>query len=414
MSLISLILRAPGKNNPFLDRASQRSNAEVVNKAVEVVGSVVSGAGIPSRQGQSGTGSREVASLEYATGTARATVTCAAVANADTVTPNGQAVTATQHRATATVTFATALDDCTITVNGVVYTGKAASPDSADNEFLVGVSDTDDAAAFVALLNASRPADVGVYGLIKARSALGVVTFYAVTGGTAGNAYTLASSDDAATLVISAATFANGAAVANNEFDYVGTNETTARALADCINNSTTAALSQHVKASTRRAIVTCASVEVGDYVDVDQTRLRAVAETTDSGGARITTFADDVWCQASTNTNDGTSLANCINNHPRLRDRFFAVNASGAVSIYERWPEATAAPSIATSNGTRLAVTGSATLFADSAACLIQSLQPGYAGNAKTLVTSNGTRLAVTNDSSGKLTGGASATATF
>jgi phage tail sheath gpL-like len=81
-----------------------------------------------------------------------------------------------------------------------------------------------------------------VNGIVKAKSSAAVVTLYAVTAGTAGNAISLASSDNG-TLAVSGAVLANGAASANNEFDYVGTNATTADALAAAINASTTAAV---------------------------------------------------------------------------------------------------------------------------------------------------------------------------
>lgn len=413
MKVINVAVRVPtGQRNPFLDRPSQRTNGEVLRRFIDICNALISGGGLAGRQGRSGQGSREVASIEYATDAARATVTCAAVAGADTVTPNGQALTATQHRATGTVTIAAVLDADTVTVNGTVFTFKTALTGAANEVLRTGVNNTD-ATALGAAINAAQPGPAaGVYGKISARVASAVVTLYAQTGGTAGNAYTLASSNGVR-LAVSGATLSGGAAVANNQFDYLGTDTTTGRALADCINNSSTAAINQHVKASCRRAIVTCASVNVGDYVDVDNVRLIAQGQATDSGGVRVTTMPDEIWCQASTDTNDGLSLANCINNHPKLRDRFFAVNATGVVSIYERFPEATVAPAIASNNATRLAITGSATAFADSPAVLVQSLQPGLAGNAKTLVTSNGTRLAITNDASGKLAGGASTTIT-
>lgn len=411
MTVINITARSPsGQTNPFLNRPAQRTIGEAFRRFVDICEAIVSGEGLPGRQGDSGTGSRQVVSLEYATDAARATVTAAAVAGADTVTPNGQALTATQHRATGTVTLATVSAADTVTVNGVVFTAVNGSP--TGNQFDMSGTDTADAVTLVTAVNNVLPSFTGVYGKIKARSAAGVVTFYAVDGGTAGNAYTLASSNGGR-LAVSGATFASGAAVANNQFDFVGTDITTARALADCINNSTTAAISQQVKGSCRRAIVTCASVLHGDYVDIDSTRLICTAELTDSGGARILTQPDDRWSKATTDTTAAVALVNCINTHPKLRDRFYATNTAGVVTIYERWPEATAAPAIGSNNATRLAITGTATLFADSAACLIQAREPGYAGNAKTLVTSNGTRLAIINDSSGRLAGGASTTVT-
>lgn len=422
MSVINLTLRTPtGVVNPLLDRVSQRSNGDQLKKLRDLITAFVSGGGFPGRQGNSGVGSREVASLEYMTDFARANITAASVAGADTATLNGQALTATQHRATGTVTMASVLAADTFTLNGVVFTAVTGAPVGNQFDRTPG-TDTTTAASLVAAINGVLPSAVGVYGLIKARNAAGVVTLYAVTGGTAGNAFTLVSSNGGR-LAVSGATMASGAAVANNQFDFVGTDITTARALADCINNSTTAAINAHVKASCRRAIVTCASVLHGDYVEVDGTRLICTAELTDSAGARITTFADNYWSKATTDTTAAVALVNCINAHPRLRDRFFAINAAGVVSLYERWPEATAAPSIGSNNATRLALSGGVGggggingdgRFADAALVLVQAKEPGPGGNAKTVVTSNGGRLAITNDASGKLTGGASTVITI
>lgn len=420
--LATITVRARSVLNPFLNRPSQRTAGEVLRTFIAVLSAIVGGAGIALRQGLSGTGSRETVTIEYATDAARATVTCAAVQTGDTITSNGAAITGAQKRASCTLTVGNSVDeDDTVTVNGVVFTAKTAP--SGNYQFAItGVAATD-AAALAAKINAATTrsndaASAGIYNKIECKVSTATITLYAIDEGTAGNLYTIASSDavDLAITNDSSGFFANGAAAENDKFDFVGNNERTARSVVNNLNASTTGALSDHVRGSCRRAVVTCASVAVSDWVEVDGTRLRAIAQATDSGGNRITTFDDDVWSQAGNDTADGTSLVNCIHNHPKLRERFFAVNSSGAVSIYERFPEASYAerPTIASSNGSRLAVTNSASRFEDSAAVLIQSKRPGVGGNATTIATGNGTRLAITNDSSGRLTGGASTTLSF
>lgn len=418
----TLNARIPGvAKNPGLDRPSQRSAMAVVRSYLALIGALIGGAGLALRQGMTGT--RQTATLEYSALAARALVTVAAPATSATITINGSALTAAEHRANCTVTFASAVDGDSITVNGRAFTGRA-SP-SGNFEFLVGVSDAADALAFVTKVNAAflNSADavngVAIYGKIKADrpAADGVANIFAVTQGTAGNSYTIATSNGTRLAITndSSGSFAGGLAAVNNEFDHIGDNATIARAICDAVAASTTAGISSQVTAACRKAIVACASVAVGDWVEIDGFKLFANATTTDSGGARIATIDDDQWCQASTDTNDGTSLVNCIHAHPVLGERFFAVNSSGTVSIFERGPESQFAPTISSSNGTRLAITVAVNgKFADSTGVLFSGIRPGLAGNINTIATSSGVTLAITQDSSGRLTGGTSTTLSF
>lgn len=84
-------------------------------------------------------------------------------------------------------------------------------------------------------------------GIVTAWCSATVVTIRAVTAGTGGNSIGLESSD--AQLAVSAAALANGATVANNQFDFGGTNEETATALAAAINASTSDLVEFHVTA---------------------------------------------------------------------------------------------------------------------------------------------------------------------
>lgn len=413
--------RIPGViRNPGLDRPTQRTAISIVRAYLALIGALIGGAGIALRQGMTGT--RQTATLEYSQLTARAIVTVAAPATGATITINGTALTAAEHRANCTVTVASINADDTLTINGVVITGKA-SPSGA-YQFDSDGTDATVALAIVNCVNAlflatNDAAAIGITGKIKADrpAANGVVNFYAVTEGTAGNAYTIVTSDGTRLAITNdnSGAFAGGAAADNNQFDHIGDNATIARAIVDACNASTTAAVSSHVVASCRKAIVACASVAVGDWVEIDGFKLFANATTTDSGGNRIATIAEDQWCQGSTDTNDGTSLVNCIHAHPVLGERFFAVNSSGTVSIYERGPESQFAPTISSNNGTRLAITVAVNgKFADSTGVLLTAIRPGLAGNINTLATSSGVTLAITQDSSGRLTGGTSTTLSF
>lgn len=187
---------------------------------------------------------------------ASATATCAAVQSGDTVTVNGTALTAAQRRASGTVTCATALAASTVTINGQVFTATAGAVVLGEATFSIDTSDTATATSLAAQVNAF--AGVKIAGLVAAKSAAGVVTLYAVTQGTAGNALTLASSDGT-TLAVSGAVLANGAALTNNTFDFAGSNTTTAAALVAAITTSTTAAV-QVVKAAAAAAVVTVTS----------------------------------------------------------------------------------------------------------------------------------------------------------
>jgi hypothetical protein len=91
-------------------------------------------------------------------------------------------------QATGTVTFSSFVADDTVTVNGVVFTGKA-SPSGAQ-EFLIGADDTATAVAFAAKINASALAHI--VSCLSATSALGVVTLTATTPGLEGNNNTIA------------------------------------------------------------------------------------------------------------------------------------------------------------------------------------------------------------------------------
>lgn len=421
MAKFTVTTDAPGWVNPFLDRPTQRGQNSLValRNAAQIHQGVINGAGIAGRA-KSTDGTRRSVTVEYGLAPAVAGVTVAAPANAATITLNGTAITAAQHRASCTITFASVANNDTITVNGTVFTAKTSA--SGNYQFTRGGTDTADAAAFVAKLNAAtlNSADAvngaGVYGKIEAKSSAAVVTLYAIAEGTAGNAYTIVTSSGS-TLAITndnSGLFANGAAATNNEWDYIGSNARTARSIVTNLGLSSSAILNKHVTAACRSGVVTCATVISGSTVTLDGVKLRAIKETTDSGGARVTTFPDDVFGISTTDTTCAVGLVNCINNHPRLRERFYATNSSGVVTIRERPPEATNPPPLTTSDGTTLAVTSTTNgCLADSALVLVQSLRPGHGGNAVTIATSSGSTLAI-DGSASRLAGGTSTTVTL
>lgn len=192
---------------------------------------------------------------------ASAIVTCAAVAGADTVTINGQALTATQHNATGTVTPTTSgidIDD-TVTINGYAFTAKATEL-LTSGHFKADGTDAQCCTSLAACINASTSPLIA--GIVTATASATVVTIRAVTAGTGGNSITLASSD--AQLAVSAATLANGATVANNQFDYVGSNTQTGDALAAALIASTTAIVGRHVTATNASGAVTISSLVAG------------------------------------------------------------------------------------------------------------------------------------------------------
>lgn len=119
------------------------------------------------------------------------------------------------------------------------------------------------------------------------------------------------------------------------------------------VNVSTSAAAP--VQAS---GTITCASVSADDTVTILGTVLTAKASPS----------GEDQWSQAGTNTEDAASLASKINAHSTLSKLVHATSSSGVVTV--------------------------------------KAHEFGIAGNKLTLVSSNGTRLAVTG--SGYLTNGA------
>ena len=108
--------------------------------------------------------------------------------------------------ASGTVTLASVAANDTVTLNGVVLTAKTSAPGA--HQWLVGVTDTADAAALAALINSD--ASVGLKGYFRATSAAAVVTVYSLLPGLPGNTLSLASSNGGR-LAVSGALLTGGA-----------------------------------------------------------------------------------------------------------------------------------------------------------------------------------------------------------
>lgn len=198
-------------------------------------------------------GGAQTSSATLAVGTAAASATATLVTPVvgNVLTLNGVAVTATQHNSRGTATFSTIVADNTVTVNGVTFTAKASPAAGSYTEFALGASDTEAATNLAAKVNA-HPTLVGT---VTALGAAAVVKFRAVTGGTAGDAITLAKVGSPISL--SGATLASGAAVANNQWDQGDTDTQAATALAAAVNASSSALISGHFSATSAAGVVT-------------------------------------------------------------------------------------------------------------------------------------------------------------
>lgn len=104
----------------------------------------------------------------------------------------------------------------TITVNGVVFTARAAA--SAANEFTIGSSLTDSATNLAAAINAST--STGIINTVSATSAAGVVTFSSVVPGSVG--LNIPITEALNNFTLAATTFSTGGTQAHNATYSVG------------------------------------------------------------------------------------------------------------------------------------------------------------------------------------------------
>lgn len=241
------------------------------------------------RLGGSNTGTDTVVARTGAV-QASAIVTAAAVQAGDTVTINGQALTATTHTARGTATCVSVAENDALTVAGVTFTVKDAP--STALEVATGGTDTLMAAAFATAINANAT----TAALVKATNAAGVVHIKALATGTGGNSIALS---DTGTTITVTANLSGGAAVANNQFDFHAQfNNDTATALAAAINASTTDIVNKHVTAAASSAAVTLTATipgHAGNAVTIASVGARLAITGSLSrlagGTATITTF---------------------------------------------------------------------------------------------------------------------------
>jgi hypothetical protein len=297
--------------------------------------------------------------IRYGTAGASATVTCATVVNANTVTINGTALTATQkhargtitptlsgidvddtvtinttgiltakkHHSSGTITITIANTDVadTVTINGVVFTA-AAAEDLEAGEFDISGTATAAATSLVACIAASE--DPLIAGIVTAFSAAGVVTIRMVATGV-GTVALLTS--DADGLAISGATLTAGTVPATNEFDFSGSTAQCCTSLAAAINNCVQ--LSGLVTAWASATVVTVRAVAAGTgghYALESSDAQLAVSAAALSGGASV---ANNVFDFGGTDTETATDLARAINaSTTALISGAVAATSSGAI----------------------------------------------------------------------------------
>jgi hypothetical protein len=138
-------------------------------------------------------------------------------------------------------------------------------------------------------LGAALTANATIAALMTNTVASNVVTLRSILTGTAGNAYTLVSSDGTDLAVTGAGTLTNGAAESNNTFDYTGTNAQTAVKIAAAINASTTDIV-EHIVSAEASGDTVVISAKVPGYSGNAVTIATSGATLTITGGvSRLT-----------------------------------------------------------------------------------------------------------------------------
>ena len=328
---------------------------------------------------------------------AKGHITAAAVEALDTITINGTALTGKQQRATGTVTCATAVAGDTVTINGVTLTGTAGAVTLGERTFSVDTGDNETATSLAAQINALT--DPAVSGKITATSSTDTVTLRAVDAGTGGNAYTLASSDGD-TLAVSDETLTGGIAVANNEFEIVGTNTQVAADMARAINASTTAAISAHVRATSNAAVLNI-------YAKYSGTPGNHIT-TASSDGTRLAVTGSAArllgGTEASSNGVQASAIVTCasVQNGDTVTVGGVVFTAHTDTEAANQFSiaggdNATAASLAKMFNDSATALARDVLATASSAAVTFTSRRGGVCGNSITIATSNGSRLAIT-----------------
>lgn len=175
-------------------------------------------------------------------------------------------------------------------------------------------------------------------------------------------------------------------ATANDEFDMSGNATAEATSLALAINSSTTAAM-KAFEASNLTQTITLATCTAGTRISIAGHEFQAVA-----AAANVLTNGD--FSISGNDTADATALVNAINAHPVLAHQVFATSSAGAVTVRQRRGTSSLGKLLITNNGSGVTLGGAN--FTASADVLISLKHEGIVGNQVPVATSNGTRLAI------------------
>lgn len=240
----------PRGRNPFTQGFSKRRALNEFAAKLHALAGGTGGGGVGDTR----------ATMRVSTANATGTVTTAAVQSGDTVTVNGQALTATQHHARGTITCASADAADNVTIGATTFVGTAGAVTPGAATYSIDTGNNQAAASLAAQINAHPVAST----IVTAVAASAVVTVRAKTAGTGGNSIVLTSTDGTDLAVSGSGTLTGGAAVANNQFDFGGSNDQTAAALAAAINATTTDIVELAVQASVASAVVTITAEQGG------------------------------------------------------------------------------------------------------------------------------------------------------
>lgn len=307
----------------------------------------------------------------------------------------------------ATITLASMAAGTVLLINGVPFTAKGSAATAGNNEFDVsGGTDTLDAAALVAAINASTTA--GISGVLTATSAAAVVTLTAVAPGAASNAITIENLGVVATGTVTFTSVDNNDAMTVNgvtltakttvadatvEFAVGATDAATATNFAALINSTATSALiTKHVRALARSNVVHLFA-KYGGVAGNAITLTSADGDIVVSG-ARLTggTLAQYEGAQA-TGTVTLASASGAI-----------TITINGVEAASETWATSDTATAAALvvdiAASTDPLVRGHVTATSSAGVVTITAVRGGHLGNAITLaaagtgVTASGARL--------------------
>lgn len=322
----------------------------------------------------------------------------------DTVSINGTALTAKQQRATGTLTAVSSVAGDTFVLDGVTFTAAAGAVVLGAATFSIDTSDTATATSIAAQINGHA----AFTGKLTATSSAGVVTIRAVTAGTAGNSITLLGT--AIKLAASAGTLANGAAVANNEFEF-SPGSTATQVAADivrCVNASSTALVSSHVTATSELGVVTLWANypgTAGNQITIASSDADGLAVApgarftggTELSGAGVQATADITF--ASVANGDTITIAGVVFTAHTNTEAANQFNIDGTDT-------ADAAVAAKVINATATALAKDVVATSSGAVLTITARRGGISGNAITIATSSGVTLAITGSLSRLATG--------